>query len=385
MTRKGERNCVEKELGGFWPCARKDREVPGVIPVGEVEEEDEGGGDGDLGLGGGNRARVHGHLEDQLSPYEIVQKQKNDDVLGQIYEFVKAGNWPKIGVLRKQFHHPHVIKYFNLKEALCVDNKGILCRKRVPPESGRELRVVLPESLKDQVFKTCHFADTIHRGVGATVKAIGDRFYYLGMTDDLRTRVLSCGACFAAKLPPPKQNNRVPQLESVMRQGASEFNQTVACDTSGRLPACTHEPPHHFFSVIVDLATGFCSTAPMIDKKTATMVQVFNTSWASIFSSPSTVRLDRGSEYLSKRFVTLMHENGTKIVFTMAGAARALYAERLNRNIKQILRAVLATCSTQSGWCEALALPACRRSQSLQGWGPLAPEPADRGLTTEAT
>ena len=49
-----------------------------------------------------------------------------------------------------------------------------------------------------------------------------------------------------------------------------------------------------------------------------------------------------------------MHQNGTKIVFTMAGAARALYAERLNRNIKQVLRAVLATCTTQSGWCEAL-------------------------------
>lgn len=85
VTRRGERNCVEKELGGFWPCAREDREVPGVIPVGEVEEEDEGEVDADLGLGGGNRARVHGHLEDQLSPYEIVQKQKNDDVLGQIY------------------------------------------------------------------------------------------------------------------------------------------------------------------------------------------------------------------------------------------------------------------------------------------------------------
>ena len=30
VTRRGERNCVEKELGGFWPCARKDREVPGL-------------------------------------------------------------------------------------------------------------------------------------------------------------------------------------------------------------------------------------------------------------------------------------------------------------------------------------------------------------------
>ena len=165
------------------------------------------------------------------------------------------------------------------------------------------------------------------------------------MTDDLRTRILSCGACFAAKLPPPRQNNRVPQLQSVISQGSSEFNATVAADTSGRLPACTHEPPHRFFACLVDLATGFCTTAPMHDKKTASMVHVFNTSWASWASWPSAIRLDRGSEFLSKKFVTNMHQNGTKVIFTMTGAARALYAERLNRNIKMILRAVLSTCA----------------------------------------
>merc|ERR1712055_1047895 len=103
--------------------------------------------------------------------------------------------------------------------------------------------------------------------------------------------------------------------------------------TSGRLPACTHDPAHRFFACMVD---------------------VINTAWVSVFSPMSTVRLDRGSEFLSKKFVTQMSQNGTKIVFTMTGAARALYAERLNRNIKQVLRAVLATCTSQQGWCEVL-------------------------------
>ena len=353
VTRRGESNCVERELGGFKPCVRVDK-LPGLVAVGEVEEEGEDDGQDGQGLGGGNRVPLRGHLADQLPPHEIVQKQKDDEVLGQIYKFVQAGSWPKVGVLRKQFPHPHVVKYFNLKETLCVDSQEILCRKRMPHESGRELRVILPECLKDQVFKTCHYADTIHRGVTATVKAIGDRFYYLGMTDDLRTRILSCGACFTAKLPPPKQNNRVPQLQSVISQGSSEFNAIIAADTSGRLPACTHDPPHRFFACLVDLATGFCTTAPMLDKKTASMVHVFNTSWASWASWPSAIRLDRGSEFLSKKFVTNMHQNGTKVIFTMTGAARALYAERLNRNIKMILRAVLSTCADQSGWCEAL-------------------------------
>ena len=92
VTRRGERNCVERELGGFKPCAKEDRVEPGVIAVGEVEEEDEGEVEADLALGGGNRAPLRGHLADQLPPHELVQKQKNDEVLGQIYKFVKTEN-----------------------------------------------------------------------------------------------------------------------------------------------------------------------------------------------------------------------------------------------------------------------------------------------------
>ena len=31
---------MERELGGFKPCVRKDK-VPGLVAVGEIEEEDE--------------------------------------------------------------------------------------------------------------------------------------------------------------------------------------------------------------------------------------------------------------------------------------------------------------------------------------------------------
>ena len=57
---------------------------------------------------------------------------------------------------------------------------------------------------------------------------------------------------------------------------------------------------------------------------------------------------------MNKKFLSMLEANGTQVVFTMAGAARALYAERMNRNVKQTLRAVLSTCQDQSGWCEAL-------------------------------
>ena len=97
---------MERELGGFKPCAREAREMPRLVSVGEIEEDDDGEVGADLALEGGDSVPLRGHLADQLPPHELVQKQKNDEVLGQIYEFVKSESWPKVGVLRKQFHHP---------------------------------------------------------------------------------------------------------------------------------------------------------------------------------------------------------------------------------------------------------------------------------------
>ena len=52
VTRRGERNCVERELGGFKPWVRENK-VPELVAVGENEEEDDI--EDDQALGGGNR------------------------------------------------------------------------------------------------------------------------------------------------------------------------------------------------------------------------------------------------------------------------------------------------------------------------------------------
>ena len=336
ISRSGEENCAEVD---DWSREKADR---GLVtrdtnPI-------------TMAVGG----KLKGTLEDCISPEEMVQKQKEDPLFGKVYEFVKRNNWPDMKTMRQQFFHPEVIKLFNIKEVLVTDVFGVLCRQRVSPEEGRELKICLPHSLRDLVFKTCHLADAIHRGIDATVAAISDRYFYLGMNEDLRARILTCGACFTAKLPAPKGNTRVPELHSVLLQGCADFNHTVAADTSGRLPTCSHNPPHRYFALMVDCATGFVVTMPMSDKTGGSMVHTFNQAWTSTFHAPSFLRLDRGSEFMNKKFLSMLKANGTQVVFTMTGAARALYAERMNRNVKQTLRAVLSTCQNQSGWCEAL-------------------------------
>ena len=335
ISRLGEENCDEVD---DW-----SREKPG--------EQSEKSTNPIIAAAGG---RLRGTLEDCISPEEMVLKQKEDPLLGKVYEFVKRSRWPDMKNMRQRFFHPEVIKLFNIKEVLVTDAFGVLCRQRVSPEEGRELKICLPYSLRDLVFRTCHLADAIHRGIDATVKAISDRYFYLGMNEDLRARILRCGACFTAKLPAPKGNSKVPELNSVLLQGCADFNHTVAADTSGRLPACNHSPPHRYFALMVDCATGFVATMSMSDKTGGSMVYTFNQAWTSIFHAPSFLRLDRGSEFMNKKFLSMLEANGTQVVFTMAGAARALYAERMNRNVKQTLRAVLSTCQDQSGWCEAL-------------------------------
>ena len=298
--------------------------------------------------------RIQGHLQDQISHDELMAMQKADEVLKDVYRFVQTSSWPNPQQVRRTFFHPEVLKYLNIKQLLCLDDHGVLCKKRMPFEEGRELKICLPRSLRDKVFKTCHFADKVHRGLPNTIQAISSRFHYFGMNGDLRARILDCGSCFTAKLPVPRGNIKVPELHSVILQGASDFNHTIAMDTSGRLPACSHDPPHLYFSLIVDLATGFTMCHPMANKRADTMKFVYSQTWVKTFTHPTYIRLDRGSENLNKTFLSFLAANGTKPIFTITGAARALYAERLNRDVKQALRAVLSTSEDQSEWCESL-------------------------------
>ena len=113
----------------------------------EGEEEEPPAADNPLLKAVGGRLR--GHIADCISPEEVVEKQKSDPILGKIYHFVQKGTWPNMKTMREQFFHPEVIKLFNLKEVLELDDLRMLCRRRVSPEEGRELKICLPLSLRD--------------------------------------------------------------------------------------------------------------------------------------------------------------------------------------------------------------------------------------------
>ena len=190
VSRRGEENCG----------ATDDWTREGLEEL-EGEEEQHLAPDNPLLKAVGGRLR--GHVADCISPEEVVEKQKSDPILGKIYHFVQKGAWPSMKVMREQFFHPEVIKLFNLKEILELDDLGMLCRRRISPEEGRELKICLPSSLREVVFQTCHLADTIHRGVEATVKAISDRFFFLHMNADLRARHVWQAARLQARPSPP--------------------------------------------------------------------------------------------------------------------------------------------------------------------------------------
>ena len=84
---------------------------------------------------------------------------------------------------------------------------------------------------------------------------------------------------------------------------------------------------------MVDTATGFVATMPMSDKTGSSMTYTFSQAWVSSFHALTYIRLDRGSEFVNKLFLSMLASNGTQPIFTMVGAARALYAERKNRDV----------------------------------------------------
>ena len=310
------------------------------------------------------RLKIPGSLEHPLSPDDIRNLQLQDETLHHVHKYVKQG-WPNMQQLRKQYFTPAIIRYFNLRTCLLLDDFEVLCKARLPHEDCRELRIVLPESLKSKIFKTIHFSHIIHRGLQSTLDAIKHRFFYLGMAGDLRARILTCGQCYVSRLRSPLANKYVPEKESILTKGLCSFNDLIFADTSGRLVTCNCGESHSSFAIFVDAATSFCVAAPLRSKRAENLKQAFKNSWVQYFNLPKMCQFDRGGEFYNKTLLSYLEANGTSYAFTPTASGRSNYSERKNLDIKRTARAVLSTMDSQAEWCSVLPEIICSLNSTI--------------------
>ncbi|BHF78145.1 hypothetical protein SprV_0602125600 [Sparganum proliferum] len=207
---------------------------------------------------------------------------------------------------------------------LTTVNGTILCDVSTPSH-----RPFVPPSLRRKVFSSLH--NLSHPGSRATDKLVSDRFVWPGMHKDLKAWTRACLGCQRNKV---QQHNKSPI--GTFPTPDAQFSH-IHLDIVGPLPLSNG---CFYLLTCVDRFTRWLEAIPLPDVAAPTVVKAFLSRWVAIFGAPSTITTDRGAQFESNLFQSLLSFLGCIRIRTTAyhPAANGM-VERFHRQLKASLRA----------------------------------------------
>ena len=157
-------------------------------------------------------------LEDDLSQptavagdfFRISALLREDPTCITLRTWISSGefpSWNEVKVL-----HPELRSLWHHRNNLSLDSNGIIWWKRSSQSSL--LQLLVPKSGREQLFLTYHASlFGSHLGRNRTLARLAHRFYWSGMSDDVKEWLTQCVACVKRTSPPPslgKYSDRSP-------------------------------------------------------------------------------------------------------------------------------------------------------------------------------
>ena len=191
-------------------------------------------------------------------------------------------------------------------------------------------RVVVPASLRDNVFQTYHSMPHYgHYAFKKTLSHIHKHYWWWNIKKYVRTACEICSTCQYCKHSFTKPKGLMKTIHS------SEIHEKLAIDFMGPFP----ESPEGFqhLLVVMDHFSKFTLLYPIVRANGATLRAIINQVFCT-FGAPTSIVSDNGPQMLSKKFKDLLANWGVGHILISPYHPQANFVERQNRNIKQMLR-----------------------------------------------
>ena len=130
------------------------------------------------------------------------QEQKEDPVLDQVAKHLRAPREMFKAALHKVLDKKATAAYVKAKEQLLIKN-GLLYRKtQQGPADEIVFQFIVPQRHRSTTLDGCH-QEVAHQGQHTSTTLMQERFWWPGMTRDLRNCIKKCGCCRKYEAAPP--------------------------------------------------------------------------------------------------------------------------------------------------------------------------------------
>ena len=267
------------------------------------------------------------------SDEEIRQMQLQDDSVGYILRAKEKDQKPHTGDIKGK---SMVVRRLNQLWSRLEIHNGILWRLYEDSSGKKEwLQLVLPRELREQVLQEFH-AGVIsgHLGEQKMLDQLKERYYWPGMTEDVKHWCQTCATCATKKT--PAQKGRAP-MQTVQ---AGYPMQVIAVDITGPFPES--EGGNLYVLVIGDYFSKWMEAFPIPDQEATTVAAKMVDEIYCRFSPPEQLHSDQGRQFesdLLKEICRILRI--TKSRTTPYHPQSDGLVERFNRTLKHMLATTL--------------------------------------------
>ena len=277
----------------------------------------------------------------------IRQAQETDAVIGPVYRAFQKGVKPNVDQVGGETKA--LLRWW---EELSLLGGRLMIKMRHRREGHKV--TVLPRALRSEVVESIH--KQAHLGINKTLLGVQEKWYWPGMSAEIRRQVQGCQQCQQAKPVPHRSSNPQNHLH------AGRPWQILAIDLCGPFPETNQGNTQ--ILVLADHFTRWYDAIPIKDGTATTVARVLDERVFSYFGVPECIHSDQGKQFTSQIFQECCllwgcdktrsspyHPQGNSVVErlnrTLGNSLRALLAESLHREwdllVPQILRTIRAT------------------------------------------
>ena len=218
------------------------------------------------------------------------KEQKEDPVLYQVAKHLRMARETFKAALHKALDKKAMAAYVKVKEHLLIKN-GLLYQKTRQGQADEIVfQFVVPQRHQGATLDGCH-REVAHQGQRRSIALMQERFWWPGMTRDLRNHIKKCSHCRKYEAAPP-----VAPMKPLTCSGPGELLHVDFMSIKETVPL-KEDPVIHNVLVLQDHFSKYVVAYVVKDQTARTATETLKIGYFGLFGAPAYLVSDQGKAF----------------------------------------------------------------------------------------